>query len=59
MIQQDIIFNFGFRTIIYNCEFKNNKGIELFESGHVHTVSSEIQQSNGYGTINDYVLGKH
>jgi len=55
MIQPDIIFNCGFRTITYNCEFKNNKGVKLFESGHVHTVS-EVQQPNGYGTINGYVI---
>jgi len=55
MTQPDIIFNCGFRTIIYNYELKNNKGFKLFESGHVHTVS-EVQQPNGYSTINGYVI---
>lgn len=55
MNQPDIILNCGFKGINYDCDFKNDKGIKLFESGHVNSVT-EIQQPNGYSTITGFVI---
>ncbi|KAL4084013.1 hypothetical protein QTP88_029329 [Uroleucon formosanum] len=55
MNQPDIILKCGFKGIKYDCDFKNDKGIKLFESGHVNSVT-EIQQANGYSTITGFVI---
>lgn len=55
MNQPDIILNCGFKGIKYDCDFKNDKGIKLFESGHVNSVT-EVQQPNGYSTITGFVI---
>jgi hypothetical protein len=47
MIQPDIIVKCGFQSINYGYKFKNNKGLKLDESKHVHSVT-ENQQPNGY-----------
>lgn len=55
MIQPDIILKCGFSAVSNEYIFKNNKGVELVESGHVHTVK-EIKQPNGYSTITGFVI---
>lgn len=55
MSQPDIILKCGFQSINYNYDFKNNKGIKLVESKHVHSVT-EIQQPNGYSVITSFVI---
>lgn len=55
MTHPNVILKCGFRTIFYKCDFKNNKGRKLFESGHVHSVS-EVVLPNGYCTIFGYVI---
>jgi len=55
MIQADIILKCGFQSINYSYKFKNNKGLKLAESKHVHSVT-ENQQPNGYSFITSYVI---
>lgn len=55
MVEPDIILKCGFSVINYERDFKNDKGIKLVESGHVHTVI-EVKQPNGYSTITGFVI---
>lgn len=55
MLQPDIILKCGFQSVVNDFNFKNNKGIKLFESEHVHSVT-EIIQPNGYSFITSYVI---
>lgn len=55
MLQLDIILNCGFQSVVSDFNFEKNKGVKVFESEYVHSVT-EIIQPNGYSFIASYVI---
>jgi len=51
MNQTVILSNSGFRDIEYDQVFKNNRGIEVFECGHVNTVTEVQHLMNQMGIL--------
>lgn len=56
MNQIVILSNSGLRDIEYDHDFKNNRGIEVFECGHVDTVTEVQHPMNQMGIVPSLVL---
>lgn len=51
----DLVIKYGFQSILSNFSFPNNKGINLYESGHVVNVE-EHRLVHGICKIIGYVV---